>query len=302
MYASSLLLVSLLAAAPRPIPPATPQLAVQIEPRLAIEAEAGLERYAQDLGEIDPRPLTVLVRRLGLERAGEPIRVQLLAESSAAAAEAPRWIAGWAYGALGTIVLLPERAPSYPDGSLDELLRHELTHVLVYRASAGREVPRWFHEGIALELSRPWGIDDRSRLTLALLLNERVPIASLDGRFAGGEGEVQRAYAISGALVRELVHSFGPGAIGAILQRVAVGLDFEQAFRRSTGVELEGFEAGFWRRYSLWYRWLPILTSGLTLWLLIALLTLWAGAVRSRRRAELEARWTAEEEDDLPVH
>lgn len=298
MYAASLLLVSLLATEPEPVAPPASQLA----PLLAVEAEAGLERYARALSQIDPRPLTLLVQRLGLEEAGKPIRVQLLAESSAAAAGAPRWIAGWAYGALGTVVLLPERTPSYPDGSLDELLRHEVTHVLVYRAAAGREVPRWFHEGAAMELSRPWGIDDRSRLTLALLLNERVPIASLDRRFAGSEGEVQRAYAISGALVRELVHAFGPEVIGAILQRVAIGLDFDQAFRRSTGVELAGFEAGFWRRYSLWYRWLPILTSGLTLWLVITLLALWAGAVRSRRRAELEARWTAEEDDELPVN
>jgi hypothetical protein len=297
MYASSLLLVSLLAAPPGPLGQAAPQLEV--------EADASLARYAQALSEVDSRPLAVLVGRLGLKRAGEPIRVQLLAESSPAAAGAPSWIAGWAYGALGTVVLLPERAPAYPDGSLEELLRHEVTHVLVYRAAAGRDVPRWFHEGVALELSRPWGIDDRSRLTLALLLNERVPVASLERRFAGGEGEVQRAYAISGALVRELVHSFGPDVIGRILQRIAIGLDFDQAFFRSTGVELAGFEAGFWRRYSLWYRWLPILTSGVTLWLVIALLTLWAGAVRSRRRAELEARWTAEEEEEeeeLPIN
>jgi hypothetical protein len=281
MYTPLLLQVALLASAAPPIG-IEPEVASALE--MSFEASPRLAAKARLLAETDPRPLVLMARRLGLESPGPAIRVQLVDESSPAAAATEPWIHAWAYGSLATVVLLAEREPGYPDGSLEELLRHEVAHVLIYRAAAGHDVPRWFNEGVALELSRPWGLEDRSRLSLALLLNERIPITALDRKFAGGRGEVQRAYALSGALVREIVRAF------------------ERAFFRATGVEVSGFEAGFWRRYSLWYRWLPLVTSSLALWLVIVLLALWAGAVRRRRRAALEAAWSEDTESDPPIN
>jgi len=299
MYASVLLLVALL---DPPAGGAESEAAAGRDLVLQFVAAPRLDATARALAEIDPRSLTLLVHRLGLDTPGPPIRVELVDESSAAARAADPWTHGWAYGALATVVLLAERAPGYPDGSLEELLRHEVAHVLIYRAAGGRHVPRWFNEGVALELSRPWGLEDRSRLSLALLLNERVPVADLDRWFGGSRGEIQRAYALSGALVRELVRAFGPDVLAEILQGRALGLEFAPAFFRATGVELAGFEEGFWRRYSLWYRWVPLVTSSLALWLLIVLLALWAGAVRRRRRAALESAWEEEPGSDPPLN
>lgn len=299
MYTPLLLQVALLASAAPPIG-IEPEVASALE--MSFEASPRLAAKARLLAETDPRPLVLMARRLGLESPGPAIRVQLVDESSPAAAATEPWIHAWAYGSLATVVLLAEREPGYPDGSLEELLRHEVAHVLIYRAAAGHDVPRWFNEGVALELSRPWGLEDRSRLSLALLLNERIPITALDRKFAGGRGEVQRAYALSGALVREIVRAFGPGVLAEILEGRALGVEFERAFFRATGVEVSGFEAGFWRRYSLWYRWLPLVTSSLALWLVIVLLALWAGAVRRRRRAALEAAWSEDTESDPPIN
>ena len=63
-------------------------------------------------------------------------------------------------GDQGLIVLLPERVPSYPDSSLDDVLLHETAHVLVARAAGGRPLPRWFQEGMAMIAGRSWGRDD----------------------------------------------------------------------------------------------------------------------------------------------
>src|SRR6185295_4665176 len=131
---------------------------------------------------------------------------------------------------------------------------------------------------------------------LALLADRPVSFAELEERFAGGQGEVNRAYAVAGAFVRDLFERHGQAAAPRILAGVARGLSFEDAFRAATGTSLADAESSFWSRQTLWYRWIPILTSSVTLWLLVTLLALWAIKRRRARDAALRRIWDAEEE------
>jgi len=166
----------------------------------------------------------------------------------------------------------------------------------VARAGGGRPLPRWFHEGMAMIAGLSWGFDDRSRLTLALLVDRPVSLAGLDDRFAGGQSEVNRAYAIAGAFVRDLFDRYGQDVAARILQGVARGLSFPDAFRAATGDSLAAAESSFWDRQTFWYRWVPVLTSSVTLWMLVTLLALWAIKRRRERDAALRRIWDAEEE------
>lgn len=265
-------------------------------PRLEVEAPAALEPTARRLRALNPGQIESAMRLVGLEEPGPPIRVILAPEGSEAAERVPPWVSGYAFGEMGVIVLLPQRVPSYPDSSLDDLLRHEVAHILVARASGGRPLPRWFHEGMAMIAGLSWGFDDRSRLTLALLADRPVSLADLDGRFQGTQAEVNRAYAISGAFVRGLFETYGPRAAPEILAGVGRGLSFEDAFRAATGDSLAEAEESFWGGQTFWYRWVPVLTSSVTLWLLITLLALWAIRSRRRRDAAIRRGWEEEEE------
>ncbi|MFP5285335.1 MAG: peptidase MA family metallohydrolase, partial [Thermoanaerobaculia bacterium] len=196
----------------------------------------------------------------------------------------------------GIVVLLPQRVPTYPDSSLEDLLGHEVAHVLVARAAGNRPMPRWFHEGVAMIAGLTWGLDDRTRLTYSLVTDREISLAGLNDLFAGGEGAAHRAYAISGAFVRDLLDRHGEDAAARILDGVADGLPFEEAFRRATGVTLAAAESSFWSRQSFWYRWVPLLTSSVTLWLGITLLALYAIKRRRARDAALRRMWDEEEE------
>jgi peptidase MA superfamily protein len=265
-------------------------------PRLVIEAPPRLASTAARLRSIDPSRLASAMRLVGLDRPGPPIRVILAPEGSGPAVLVSPWISGYALSNQGLIVLMPQRVPSYPDSSLEEVLRHEVAHVLIDRASGGRPLPRWFHEGLALIAGGSWGFDDRSQLTMALLADRPVSLADVEERFAGEQAQVNRAYAIAGAFVRDLFDRYGPGAAPRLLSGVAHGQSFEAAFRAATGVSLAAAESSFWRRQTFWYRWVPILTSSVTLWLLITLLALMAIQRRRRRDAALRRAWDEEEE------
>ncbi|MDX1644045.1 MAG: hypothetical protein R3244_06785 [Thermoanaerobaculia bacterium] len=270
--------------------------AVRSLPRLEVEAPPEHAALARELEALPAERFEPVMRMVGLERAGPPIRVDLATEDSPQADAAESWVAGYAYGALGHVVLFVERTPPYPDGSLEELLDHEVAHVLIARAAANRPVPRWFNEGVAMVAGHSWGLEDTSRLTLAMLTESEMPLEGIDRLFAGHSGEVARAYALSGALVRDLLHRFGSRTVATILEQVRYGVAFEEAFFRATGTTVAELEESFWNRHSFWYRWVPILGSSATIWLGVTLLALLAFRRRKQRDAEIRARWEREEE------
>jgi hypothetical protein len=277
----------------RPLEAASP--AAPEPPRLLVEAPERYAAVADRLERLPPERFVPAMGMIGLERAGAPIRVALVTEAAPEARSSPLWVAGYAYGALGRIVLFIERTPAYPDGSIEALLDHEVAHVLIARAAAHHPVPRWFNEGVSMVAGHAWGIADTSRLTLAAITASGLTSAELEAMFKGDSGEVQRAYAVSGAMVRDLLRRYDRQAVARTLGGLRLGLGFEEAFLRATGATPSRFEAAFWRRHSFWYRWVPLLGSSVTLWFGVTLLALLAFRRRRRRDAEIRARWELEE-------
>lgn len=264
-------------------------------PVLRIESPPGFSRFTTRLTGFDRESLRYAMRLTGIEDAGAPIRVILAPEGSGAAREVPSWAAGYANGEAGGVVLIPTRTPSYPDGSLESVLVHEVAHVLVARAARGHPVPRWFNEGLAMTAARERDLGDRARLILELLPGGTIRLSDLDPLFDEGYGRATRAYALSGAFVGDLVEHAGAGATAGILTSVGDGVPFEGAFLRATGMSLASAEASFWRRQNIWNRWLPILTSSFTLWTGITLLALWAVKKRRDKNTHVRERWEVEE-------
>jgi hypothetical protein len=231
----------------------------------------------------------------GLTDPGPPIPVILAPEGSPEALRVGSWVSGYALGAAGPVVLLAERGPTYPDRSLEALLHHEVTHVLIDRAARGQPVPRWFHEGVAMAAARAWNLEDRTRLAYQTLAGEPVRLAELD-RWFSDPGRVSAAYAVAGAFVRDLLRRHGQTVTGKILARLARGERFPAAYFAATGETLGAAEEQFWRTHGGWRRWVPFLTSSVALWMLVTTLALVAIWYRRRRDAELHARWEAEEQ------
>lgn len=264
-------------------------------PELLVEAPPSLAGWESRIEELGPERFERILDLVGLEEPGPPIRVIVAGEGSPEAVSAPPWVNGYAMSERGIVVLLVERSPDYPYGSFEGLLFHELGHVLIARAGGNRRLPRWFHEGLAMIAGLDWGFDDRSRVTLALAGRGDFTLGGLERSFAGGPGTVQQAYAVAGAFVRDLFRRHGERVAADILDGVAAGLPFEEAFRRATGETLAEAEEAFSDRRNLWYRWIPALTSSLALWIFVTLLALWARRRRRERTAALHAKWEAEE-------
>lgn len=269
---------------------------------MVVEAPAELAAAGREVERLAPAALAAAAELVGGDSAAllaevQPVSVVLLPEGSAAARAVPPWIAGYALDGRGPgqIVLLPARVDRYPDFGLDAVLRHEVTHLLVGRRAGAGDLPRWFNEGLAMAVGRnpDWG--DSARLTLAVLDDGTLPLARLDAAFSGGESEVNAGYALAGDIVRELFARHGRESAARILDGVAGGERFRDAFRAATGESLAEFETSYWDRRTLLDRWVPIVSSSVLLWGGIALLALAAIRRRRARDAERLTRWGAEE-------
>lgn len=264
-------------------------------PRLQVEGMATSPAHAAQIEKIDPRRLAVAMQLLGLQESGDPIYLVLAPEDSLAASRTPGWIAGYAFSDKDVAVLFPDRTPTYPDSNFEELVLHEVGHILVSRASGGAELPRWFNEGLALFIGRPWRLEDHSRVTWALVSRANITLADLEDHFNSNRAAAAHAYALAGAFVHDLLQRHGSGVAAFVLAAVATGSRFEDAFRDATGVSLEEAEASFWGRHTFIYRWVPVLTSSATLWIAISLLALVAFKRRRTRDAALRERWEQED-------
>ncbi|MGA7615806.1 MAG: hypothetical protein WBX15_11575 [Thermoanaerobaculia bacterium] len=280
-------------------------------PRLEIEAPPSLEGDARRASQISAARLELLTSIIGLEEPGPPIVVVLAPETTPLAHSTPPWISGFAVPDQNVVVLFPARAHSYPDDGFEELLLHEITHVLVYRAAGGRDLPRWFQEGVATTTGRSWQLEDRTRFAIETLATGDVSLATISSMFERPPPQITRAYAFAGAFVHDLFVTRGAESIRKILSGVREGEDFPVAFRQATSMTLADAEADFWKRHRR-TRWILMLTSSMVLWIVITLLALVAMTVARIRRArqpdlELvemprESGPPEEPEDDEPVN
>lgn len=275
-----------------------PASAQQLAPELVFESLGADEGARARIGSIDQDRLSAIVRFVGLEEPGDPIRVVLASEDTNLARSTPAWIAGFAHSGTDTVVLFPARSLRYPHDSLQAVLHHEIAHILIGRAAGGGTVPRWFNEGLATMAERAWHFEDRRQLAWTLVTGGPLALDEVNARFERGSSEAAGAYALASAFVRYLIDTHGQEVPARVLEGVASGAPFDAAFSAATGQPLPYVERQFHMRLTSWERWVPLVTSPFALWSFVTLLALYAIHVRQRRRAERRRRWDDEEEGD----
>lgn len=253
------------------------RLQLHYEPKLRDQAESIIE-YApswwegietQLAGDIDDDLTIIFVDHAGM-----------VAEASGM----PHWAAGVAHPPRGEILI----ARHGPDGSptnLEELVRHEMAHVALYRATGGAELPRWFHEGVAESFNGTLSFGRAQTLASAVFGGGVPDLEQLELNFRGTDGpEAAVAYAAARDLVDFMRGYDGTGmSLRQLMTELDRGKRFDVAVIRAYGHGLEEI-VGQWRQglpgRFVWY---PLAASGGLPFILVAPLV--AIAWVRRRRA-----------------
>lgn len=254
--------------------------------RLTTRLPAALRKVANELG-ISPQ------QQLELRIARGPRDMLALAPEESAP---PAYAVGVAYPALGLIILSVVDPQSWFPPNLDEVLKHELSHVLLYRAAGERHLPLWFVEGLAVHQAGEHRLQRIQTLWEAAIVDDVLSISSLSSRFPTRPQQVNLAYAQSADLVEYLLRSqTDKTRLTELLRTTQSGASFEQALLSSYRIDLAYLERDWRRSLGERFRVLPMLLTGTALWGGIAVLAAIAFVRRRRdQRVKLE-RWAEEE-------
>jgi hypothetical protein len=259
---------------------------------LTVEASASLAPAIDRVRRMDREQLAKALARVGLTIPPQ-IRVLLIAEEDGRARATPVWIVGLASGQRD-IAIFPERIGSYPYDSLESVVWHEVVHLALSAQAGGRPLPRWFHEGVAMSVERGWGVTNQVRFLLAA--GGSADLADVERLFnAGTQPESASAYLLAAALVSDLQQRHGAAAPGAIVDRVAHGAGFAEAFVMETGETPDETAARVWQIYRRWTSWMPAATSAFSLWIGILMLAVVAYLATRRKRSRRRRQWDRDE-------
>jgi len=208
----------------------------------------------------------------------------------------PEYASGVTYPRLGLILLTLTAPDSWERPDMDSLYRHELSHLALARAVGGREVPRWFAEGLASYQAGEYSIGRIRTLWSASLSGEVVPFAELSARFPSRPHEVNVAYAQSADVV-SLMRDGDADAerFRGLIAELRAGRTFDEAFSEAYGIGLPSFERRWRTRLKERFQAFPLLFTGGSIWVLISMLLVVAYVRRRRRDRRVLARWASEE-------
>lgn len=215
----------------------------------------------------------------------------------------PEYATGVAFPAEGLILLTLTAPDNWEPVALEIVLKHELSHLALYRAVAGNPVPRWFSEGLAITQA-----DERSFARIRSLWEGSVQgrlltLESLSNAFPSRPFQVNLAYAQSAdfvAFLREGQDNLR--RFYNLIDHLRKGTAFDRAVFASYHVPI-GYLEREWR-YSLQRRFgrLPLLLTGVgTIWVLASLLLFAAYIKTKRKHAAILNRWEKEESEAIRI-
>ncbi len=175
------------------------------------------------------------------------------------AASLPGDVGEWHRGVPGLALLVRQqihliRGEMDPDGpgNLQGVVEHELAHILLHQfAGPGAQtLPRWFHEGLAQELSGAIYLGAREEdLVFRARTGTLLSFGDLGSEFPrDDEFRLREAYAQSFLFVAYLRRQLGHATLLEVVQLCGEDLDFRRAFVERTRRSVVSFEEG-WIEY-----------------------------------------------------
>ncbi len=267
----------------------TPVRARLADPPVFLRAEAGMEATVQRVASIVGERAPQIAAQLGLSGM-EPVEIVLLRGptfQSWARGLLPEWGVGYANWPAGPIAIDVD-ASLRGTKSLEQIVAHELSHVLLGQRLRGHRPPTWFVEGVAQWQSGEWGLTDTLALVQAASIGRILPLSQLTRQFPRGGRPAELAYRISLQAVAEIDRRLRDrGGLRVLIDRLATGERFDQAFEELVGLRVAVFEQEILARLRGRYGWFAAIAGAGTLFTAMSLLFLLGAArayARKRRR------------------
>lgn len=254
---------------------------------VAVHYQDSNERVASRVLSICKNEIARVAAEIGLDTI-EPIVIQVTDDirpyRQALKGRLPTWGVAFALIQEQVIVVDVPRATRAMN-SLDTVIPHELSHLLVAQRIARNPIPVWFAEGLAQWQAREWSFIDGWQLMNSIWSQDTPRLRDLLDGYPRSESRAQTAYRVSYAAFTDLFEG-RTDELPLFLADVR-DLGFGEAILRFSGEEMFAYMSGFQERIERKYHSrLMVFQSG-PLFSIMSVLFILAGTlflVRKRRR------------------
>ncbi len=163
---------------------------------------------------------------------------------------APSWADATAYPALGVIYLRSNKARHGQSKPLEQVLDHELTHIVLGRAFMPERPPQWLQEGVAQVVAGEFTPETSNEIAAGMLAGGLISLEDLARGFPHDPVRAKLAYAQSADFVAWYEMQYGQEALSELVKEVAGGATLHAAVRRTTGQFLDDIDSEWRGRFS----------------------------------------------------
>ncbi len=204
------------------------------------------------------------------------------------------WAVGQACVGEGNIILI-QSPRSNLTITLEKIIRHELTHIVLGVVFKKGYLPRWLNEGLAMYEAEEWQWMNNMKIGEAYLTGKLFPLSHLIYTFPKDESQAQLAYAQSFDIFLFIKNQYGQVNIIKLIKELSQGTNINLSFKKSLGVNLFELEVAWHQSLTKRFNWISVITSSYLLWLIFPLLCLLAYIIKRRQVKRKLKEWEEEE-------
>ena len=207
----------------------------------------------------------------------------------------PSWADATAWPRYGMVFLRSPRLRPGTAEPLEQVLDHEITHVVVGQAFGKRSVPQWLHEGLAQYMAREYTPDLTRRIARGMLGGSLLDLREITSGFPQDPLRAQLAYAQSADLIAYIHNTWGPESLKALVHHMVAGAPVAAAFRYATGESMDDVDEAWRKRLKSSHLWIAPLVTDSMWWGVGAMLIIMGWFMVKRRNRRRLAIWEREE-------
>jgi hypothetical protein len=204
-------------------------------------------RVADKVDQITREELPRLMSELGLPSL-HPIEIVVTGDARAydqsLTRQLPEWGVAFAILEEQRILVDVDKA-TRAYNSLDEVVPHELSHLLTRQRVPHAQLPLWFAEGLAQWQAREWSLVDGWQLMQNVWAGSAPRLDDIARAYPRHEEPAQEAYRVSYAAFTELFAEVGFAKLPEFLSVVDARESFGVAFREYWGFSVADYAAYF---------------------------------------------------------
>lgn len=181
-----------------------------------------------------------------------------------------------------------------------QVLLHELVHLHLADRRGVKNIPGWFHEGLADFLSGD-RLDLQEKLLIANALSAKklIELSALDSLLSFHRSQANLGYAEAVSAIDFFVQRHGYEALKQMVAAMDSLRDMDAVFIQVTGSDFIDFEIGWYEYLGKYYRWLIFLNLEDMIFILMAILAILSILiVRYKNRKKLK-EWDKLQEPEI---